>query len=163
MRFVLGPIGLVDVEEVGVLAETLTFLIALPLKRFAMDLVDAEQPGDALVNLDDQLIVGIEIAAIAGADVLVLLLVVQGRGVAALIDFLAHLPTGVRVEEIVAKVELDWLPGVGAKAPQLRRGVEIVADAAPNACAKVGPLLGERRRRLVKRRWFHVGHVPHFA
>ena len=43
---VFGPIGLVDVEEVGVLAEALALLVALALERFAVDLVDAEQARD---------------------------------------------------------------------------------------------------------------------
>src|SRR5689334_20263664 len=104
MGLVLGPIGLVDVEKIGVFAESLAFLVALPLERLAMDPVDAEERVDAIVDFDDQRIVGVEVATVAGADVVVFLLLEEWRWVAALVDLDAHPPTGLGIEKVVHDV-----------------------------------------------------------
>src|SRR6476661_4933415 len=97
MWLVLGPIGLVDVEEVGMLAKTLALLVALTLKRLPMAFVDAQQSCNSRVDVDDQRVVGVEIATVAGPDVLPLVLVVERGGEAALIDLRAHWRAGIRV------------------------------------------------------------------
>src|SRR6185312_7842502 len=140
---VLRPVGLIDVEEIRVFPEALALLIALPLEGLAVDLVHAEQVGDAAVNLDDQRVKGVEIAAVAGSDVAVLFLIVERRRIAALVDLLAHYPAGLGIQEILADVELDRLFRAPAQPPQPRRGVEILADAPGDSRTQVRPLLRE--------------------
>ena len=158
VRLIFRPIGLVDVEEVGMLAEALALLVALALERLAVGAVDAEQVGDPRFDLGDQRVVDVEVAAVAGADVFVLLLVVERRGVAALVDLLAHLAAGLGVEEAVADVELDRLLAARAQPPQAAASRPACRRPAADPGAQLRPLLRERNRRLVIGWRFGVGH-----
>ncbi|MFL6763682.1 MAG: hypothetical protein ACJ8FO_00615 [Sphingomicrobium sp.] len=140
------------------LPEALALLVALALQRLAVDAVDSKQACDPAVHVDDQRIVSVEIAAVAGADVFPLLLVVERRGVAAPVDLLAHLPARFGIKELIADVELNGLSRARAQPPQPRRRLEIVADPPADDGAKIRPLLSKRDRRLVIRRRFGVGH-----
>src|SRR5690349_16308601 len=57
---VLLPIGLVDVEEVGVLLELLASLVALALKRLAVRTIDTEKVCDARFDFRNKRIVDVE-------------------------------------------------------------------------------------------------------
>jgi hypothetical protein len=121
VRLIFGPIGLVDVEEVRVLLEALADLVALALERLAVGAIDAEQVGDAGLDLGDEWIVHVEVAAVAGPDALVLVLVVERGRIVAGVDPLAQLPAFLRAEEILADVQLHRARRARRIAPQAGR------------------------------------------
>ena len=67
------------------------------------------------------------------------------------------------VAERLLSYELDRLFRARAQPPQTRGRIESGADAVADAREQVRTLLRERRRRLVIRRRFDVGHKAHFA
>src|SRR4029453_18917425 len=61
------PIGLVDVEEVGVALELLPRVVALALQSLAVARLQPEQPGDREVGLEHARVRSLHVAALARA------------------------------------------------------------------------------------------------
>ena len=132
------------------LLEPLADLVALALKRLAprRSMPRRCDPG---LDIRDHRVFDVEVAAVAGADTLVPVLVVERRRIGAGVDLPAQLPAFLRVEEAVADVELDGAIGARRKTPDARRRVQLAPTSLPIACPEFRALLRKRNRRLVIR------------
>jgi hypothetical protein len=108
-QFLRRPIRLVGVEEVVMRLELLADGVALPLQRFRKRGREAEEVGDAMVDLVDQSIGRSQVAGLAGAEFRIRLVGKQAGGVEILVDPLDQ-PLAFRRREKAADHE-DFEPG----------------------------------------------------